>query len=172
MCSSSSSFIGSCFTMEFSHASLAHTHTCITWCKWCITCPHPHLLLILHVVFPSFPFGLIFPDSSGGAQYLLEIPKDKQQPLTMPVTSFHPHIPERPNWYSKAALKLHLRLTLVISEPHRAVCIIISDLDCVLPPCPSPEVELWGQKVGVERGFKLKLDPASETKGYRSSTHT
>lgn len=41
----------------------------------------------------------------------------------------------------KRSWKLHLRLTLVISEPRRVVCIIISDLDCVLPLCPSPEVE-------------------------------
>lgn len=45
--------------------------------------------------------------------------------LAMPVTSFHLHIPERPNWYSKAEPKPHLRLTLVISEPHRAVCVTI-----------------------------------------------
>lgn len=45
----------------------------------------------------------------------------------------------------KRSWKLHLRLTLVISEPRRVVCIIISDLDCVLPLCPSPEVELWVQ---------------------------
>lgn len=45
----------------------------------------------------------------------------------------------------KRSWKLHLRLTLVISEPRRVVCIIISDLDCVLPLCPSPEVEPWAQ---------------------------
>lgn len=93
----------------------------------------------------------------------------------MPVTSLHLNVPERSNWYSKAELKLHLRLTLVISEPHRAVCIIISDLDCVAS-VSFPRGWAVSAKGHRRRGSKLKLAPASEVcnwgEGYRSWTHT
>lgn len=127
-------FFGKRMTMEF---TLLH-HS-----------PQPHHLTILDFVFPSFPFCSISPGSRCGAERVLLVPTDKRQAFTMPVTSFHLHVPERPNWYSKPELELHLRLTLVISEPHRAVCIIISDLDCVLPLCPSLEVERCLQKATV-----------------------
>ena len=61
------------------------------------------------------------------------------QTLTMPVTLLQLSVPQNLDWYSIQSGSWSPGLTLVISESHGPVCIIIFNLECVLPQCPSLE---------------------------------